>query len=210
VKSLFPLLDLGAVIRYIERKSEAILRSGVYRRNRLLVILGFSEKSGAGQTLITALNHYGFLETASNGYYFSKAAKRVAKNSTDDRTYIELLEKALCRPQIFHELDKALASNPSVTLRSVLAKYNLDRKKIEQVESLYKKSRDFVNAQRQVVTDNSNQKSQYSDSTESITTPTKEDRVLIDFGEGRIIPVSKKLILDAYLADLDKIRQRLL
>lgn len=203
MRSKYPQLDLAASIRYLDKNSTSVAqKNGAHKRDDLLPLLSFTRKSGAGQNAITSLMHYGFIEKKnSTNYNFSKEAKELVETSTTSARRKEIIQEALYRPPLFREI--AANAKDDQFPKDIFSKHGIADDKIGQVMSIYQKSKSYA-------------EDGALDNEQTVTTKTPvaplphvSEKIEVDFGNGMIVSVPKKIVLDAYLAELQKISQSL-
>lgn len=203
MKNPYPANDLKVTLSHVARLAEA-KRQSFPTRGALLDSLGFSEGSGAGNNIISSLIHFGLLERNGRNYELSKLAKRLAATPSASSEWHDLAITALTQPELFAKLHsrfgltglpsnidviltrgykvKATAAEKVVRNYNVSTKYILNKKNVPEqpLEAIFRPN-DLANADR---LDNS--------------------PVEVNFGDGLVISVPKRLVLEAYLKELEK------
>ena len=212
MRAVYPRQNLGSIVGLLQRRQDSIKTGQLFSRSELLQVLGFSDRSGAGQIAITSLLLYGFLLNTGDKYYFSERTDAVLDSSIMPDVRKDILRAAVMAPPLFRDLyDYYMAKKP-LNLSEIAMFYHLEGEQLGKALDVFEKSVRYVDGvvsrPSAVKTANNSQVATVAEPASSTLAapPVASDSVRVDFGNGFVADVPKRVILEAYLAELQKLR----
>jgi hypothetical protein len=216
----YPTIDLVTALAQARIAANNLPPGILFTRSNLRQALGYSEKSGRGNSVIGALSHYGFIQKLGDRYSFTPRIKRLLSRDTSYKEQTALLLAALKTPAAFKNLydtygEKAPRADaiqklvdefhiPVSSARAIISNYNLSYSYIK-----YSSQREYTEATPLVAPQPRTTITATVTPPTSVVAPTiEDDTVLITFDHGVVIPVPKRIILKAYVDELQKLQQR--
>lgn len=140
-------MDLARVLRrFVDLRAK--VTQVKFNRKELVNELGFGPNSGAANSVISALMHFGLLQRIETDYIYTDLGNRFALISPGTREYSTLLTEALRSPELYNWLDgKYGESLPEEINEILIGKYHdrgIKKENIKNIINNYLKSVSFT------------------------------------------------------------------
>jgi hypothetical protein len=209
--SSYPTISLDKAIDAV-RTIKDKLGPGPFGRSILLEVLGYSQKSGRGNNVLSSLSQYGLIYRKEKQYYLTDLSVELFFSDGVPKTQSAV--EAFLSTSIFYSLFKEYKNSlPRDSWKRLAKEYGIPESKIELVLRNYIDSLQFISTG----TRESNQQAErvefvtnlLLDKPRLLPSPKpvgEEDSVTVNFGNGFIASVPKRVILQAYLEELKKLQ----
>lgn len=205
LQNAHPGLDLARVYVRFQSLNEASNGAKKFSRRELMKDLGFgAETSGAANTLISALVHFGLLNKSGTDYIYSPIASRLLATTPDSEQFFALLREVALTPElykwIYDEYGNDIPENISEKLIRKYRHRNINTPKAaERVVSNYRKTLEFASMDTQ-------------DKEVKFSSPS-EEYIEVAF-RGQTVAVYKRYLIEAiqktHDAEIEKINATLM
>jgi archaellum component FlaF (FlaF/FlaG flagellin family) len=190
LQNAHPGLDLDRTYGRLKDLNSKANGMSSFSRNELIDKLGFSVASGAANTVISALVHFGLLKKTESDYVYSELAIGLLNVSVETDTYYALLKDAALTPEMYKWLyDEYADKLPDDIADRLSRKYkhrNVDVRNVQKIINNYKKTLNFAKLD---VTSNKKEASNSADT-------ERDSYVDVNF-LGRMVSIKKRYLVDA-------------
>jgi hypothetical protein len=216
MRKSYPAVPLGTAVEALQQIRQTGI--GPFNRQELMKMLGYSDKSGRGNNVISALVHYGLIYKRDYYYYVSSLGIDTLGQDTENK--YKSMFKAFLKPGLFNEVFERFGSKLSENIKEEISKnYKLSDSSTDLFVKNYNNSIIFIEfkSHDKGVSEKETMKQIGSYASEApiypksnfrpdiaINASALEDSISVDFGDGFVAEVPKKVILRAYLEELQK------
>lgn len=203
----YPTISLQSAHQYL--KEIARLGPGVLRRNDLLLCIGYSVRSSAGAGAAASLAKFGLLSwTRADGYVLTETGARLQREEEPEP---DLLRQIALTPKGYSDLYRRFGADvDGAAIATFARETGVAERKARTIVRRYDLTMDYAGllfAEDQG--DRGADGKLIGRSWETVGNVTQGDRVMVDFGGGLVLSMSRATVSKAYIEEVEQVMQLL-